>query len=106
MLPFEEAFKLHLLEQFDHLTPDQRVGVERFLWDLYDAIYNMKIQEKIDIALSPYSKQEPVLDEDFYSRIEEEVEREMAQETIHVAEEIDLTAARGKLQELLDKPQI
>ncbi len=101
ILPFEEAFKRALIDQFDNLNPDKRYQTERLLWDLYDAIYTLKLQGKIEMALLPDGPDPRPLNKDFYKSIRQEVDKEMASEATQKTEQVDLEAAREKLQEML-----
>ena len=104
-MPFDESFKRDLLAKYDTLAPDQRLGIERLLWDLYDAMYTLRLQEKIDLAMNPYAEKKVTLDEDFYERIEDEVEKEMTEQSLKTIEAVDLQSTRDQLQSILDKPQ-
>jgi hypothetical protein len=105
ILPFDEAFKRDLLGRFDSLGPDEQYAVSRLLWDLYDAIYTMKLQAKIDQALDPDGNSQVPLNNDFYKTIKAEVEQEMTVESLRAIEAVDLKSTRDKLQHILGEPQ-
>ena len=105
ILPFDEGFKSGLLERFDDMDPDMRYQVEKVLWDLYDAIYTLKIQEKVESALDPNSPDQVKLDGDFYKRIEEEVDQEIVSDSTKRIEAVDLQATRDQLQNLMKKAE-
>lgn len=104
ILPFEEAFKRDLLDRYDNLAPDERYTVEQLLWDLYDEIYTLKLQGKIEAALEPGSTSKFPLDDEFYRNVKQEVDEEMMSESTKLVETVDLQAARDKLQSLIKEP--
>ncbi len=105
ILPFEKEFKEQLLLAFDSIDPDRRITVERALWDLYDAIYELKLQENIDLALQNALVNKEKLDPEFYKRIKEQTEMEILSSTATAATQVDLTQAREKLEQLLKEKQ-
>lgn len=105
ILPFDEAFKHELLTTFDNLTPDERYRIEQVLWDLYDEIYALKLQEKIEIALLPNNPTAAPLDAEFYKTIKKEIDEELLNESVTLVDTIDLEAARDKLQEMMKEEE-
>lgn len=105
MMPFEEAFKTELLGKFDSLGADERYEVERLLWGLYDAIYTLKLQGKIEMAMSPDAAVKVALDQNFYKKIRDEVEQEMDSEATSTIDSADLQAAREKLQSMIKQSE-
>lgn len=107
ILPFRDEFKKSLLERFDSLTDDQRLQIERVVWDFYDALYELKLQENIALALQKSGEEQVKLTKDFYRTIEEQTEQEMFKSTVSIATKVDLEQARDQLEEIIDehKPQ-
>lgn len=101
ILPFEPEFKEQLLLAFDSMDPDRKITIERAVWDLYDAIYELKLQENIDIALQKALLNKEKLDPEFYKRVKKQTEIELLSSTATTVTQSDLTQAREKLEQLL-----
>ena len=101
-LPFEDSFKTDLLNQLDQFDPDKKFALERVVWETYDALYAIKLNENLRSALLQVRNHEEKLDENFYKRVREKTEKEMQEEAVQSAEQVDLTAAR-KAMELIVK---
>ncbi|GIW62166.1 MAG: hypothetical protein KatS3mg089_1018 [Patescibacteria group bacterium] len=105
ILPFEREFKEQLLLAFDTMDPDRKITVERAVWDLYDAIYELKLQENINIALQNALVNKEKLDSEFYKRVKKKTEMELLSSTATTVMQSDLTQAREKLEQLLQEKQ-
>lgn len=101
ILPFKDDFKRSLLERFDSLTDDQRLQIERFIWDFYDALFEIKLQENIQLALAKADDKQTKLDKEFYSRIEEQTEKELMESSVDISAKVDLDRAREQLEEIV-----
>ena len=99
ILPFDEDFKLHLIGKWESMSPDERYRTERVLWDLYDAIYTMLLDEKIALTMQDKNSTVP-LDADFYKKVRQEVEEEMSQTHSTTVSQVDLSAARKELEDI------
>lgn len=107
MLPFEKSFQLKLLEQFDKLNPDQKFELEQMLWDTYDAIYELKLQENLDLALAKVKTHEETLDKDFYARAKRLTEEQMEGDLLKNTSGFDISNIRTKLESIVkeDSPK-
>lgn len=105
ILPFDQTFKMHLLAEYDNLDPDQKYNIDSILWDAYDALYQLKLDENILIGLQRIKSGLEPMDEGFYKRMRDKTEEEMQKEEVAATENMDLSAARAKLQELLSSEQ-
>jgi hypothetical protein len=101
ILPFTESFKENLLAKFDSLSADQRFSLERIVWDLYDALYEARLDENMQLAFDRAKHNEEKLDHDFYTRVRKQTEKELRETQSTAATDVDLSHAREKLQELL-----
>ncbi|MBI2074504.1 MAG: hypothetical protein HYT83_01560 [Candidatus Levybacteria bacterium] len=101
LLPFEDKFRLELLEKFDSLNPDQKFNMEQILWDAYFALYKLKLDENLQLAFLRAKENQEKLDKDFYKRVEEQTEKELSENTIEVTEEVDLEAARKAMEKII-----
>jgi len=105
MLPFKEDFKEDLLKNYYTLTDDQRFGIERIVWDYYDALYEIRLQKNMQLAKERAEKNEEKLDHDFYARINTQTEQELQEEFSDTETTVDLSDARDELEKILKKPQ-
>lgn len=106
LLPFEKKFKSDLLNSFDNLIPDQKFTIEQMLWDIYFALFKLKLEENLQVALLSAKEDQEKLDDGFYKRIREQTEKEMQNEAAKKIEEADLSIVRGKIESLLKNPNI
>ncbi|QQG40745.1 MAG: hypothetical protein HYV37_00230 [Candidatus Levyibacteriota bacterium] len=101
-LPFEEQFRLDLINKLDSLSADQKFTIEQILWDAYFSLYDLKMDTNLKLALERAKNNEETLDKDFYKRVEAQTEKEMENQAVEATERVDLTAAR-KAMELIVK---
>jgi hypothetical protein len=104
LLPFHTDFKDDLLKNFDTLNPDQKFAIERVIWEFYDALFENRLDENMKIAFEKAKKKEVPLDHEFYTRVRKETEQQLKEEFSETEATVDLSEAREKLQEILDKP--
>lgn len=103
VLPFSETFKNELLAKYDLMDEDQQVAVLRAVWDLYDALYEVTLDENIKAAFERAKNDEEKLDEDFYMRVRKQTDQEF-QKTIRDTEATsELSSARDELQKILNQ---
>lgn len=102
ILPFEENFKKNLLDNFDSLDQDQKFNIERLIWDTYDALFELKLEENLQIALLAAKNNQEKLNDELYARVEELTEREMQGNEFKLSTEVDLEQARQKLLTLIN----
>ena len=102
ILPFKQEFKDNLLNDYDQLTADQRFSIERLVWDLYDAIYESRLEENMQKAFERAKKNEEKLDHEFYERIRKQTEMEFEKESGNVATSVDLSSAREELSKIIN----
>ncbi|NMB84311.1 hypothetical protein GYA28_03400 [Candidatus Roizmanbacteria bacterium] len=102
-LPLEDKTKNTLLEKFDTFTPDQKFDLEQVMWDAYEAIYNLKLQENLDLALLEAKENKESLDPEFYARVKVQTEKEMAKYLLGSTTEAELKNIRQKIQSLINR---
>lgn len=103
ILPFEKTFKDSLLDRYDSLDEDQRFSIERLVWDLYDALYELRLETNLNIALENATSRKDKLDEELYKRVREQTEKEMLTSEVEEVKTVDLEHTREQLEELLTK---
>ena len=103
LLSLGDDLKKQLLDQFDSLDPDRKAAISQMLWDTYDALYELKLQENIEMALKKVETGEESMDEEFYTRIHKQTEQEMTVASSATAENVQLEDVRSKLQTMLQK---
>ncbi len=103
ILPFDDQFKKDILERYDFLDEDQKFNIQNVVWDTYNLLFDMKLQENIDLALQMAAQNQEKLDKDFYDRVKEVTEQEFSSGSFKSVEQMDLAQTREKLQEILQK---
>ena len=105
MLSFDDELKKALLDRFDTLSPDQKFTIEDIIWNMYYALYKLKLQENTEVAWARVKKKQEKFDNDFYKRIGEQTEKEMQGETVLNVEKTDLGAARRAMEAIIKEMQ-
>lgn len=103
VLPFKDEFKETLLGKFDSLTDDQRFAIERVVWELYDAIYEARLDENMQLAFDRAKRNEEKLDHEFYSRVRKQTEDQLLKEFSKTETTVELSGAREELAKILNK---
>ncbi len=103
IVPLNKDFKDELLSKFDTLTPDQKYGIERLIWNYYDALYEAKVQENMQLAFDRAKKNEEKLDDTFYERIRKLTEQELTEEYSKTETTVELLDTREALQKILNQ---
>lgn len=101
ILPFDEKFKTDLFNQYDYLDPDQKFAIVRLLWETYDALYELRLEENTRLAFLKVETGEEKLDKEFYNRVREQTEKEMQTESVQSVEGADLAAAREAMEKII-----
>jgi transketolase len=106
IVPFQADFKSDLLGKYDTLTDDQRFAIERIVWDFYDALYEVRLQENMQVALERAKKNEEKLDHEFYNRVRAQTEKQLQEEFSKTETSIDLSGTREALAKILQQDEI
>ncbi|HUQ85632.1 MAG TPA: hypothetical protein VM077_04870 [Candidatus Limnocylindrales bacterium] len=100
-LPFEEAFKSNLLDNFEKFSPDQQYAIEDIIWDTYDSLCRLKIEENVELAMQKAKDKQEVLDQGFYDRIKQQTEKELEDNFTIAVASADLSETRDALQDII-----
>lgn len=103
LLPYTEDFKRDLLEKFDGMDPDQKFNIVEIVWDTYTALYNMKLEENMQLAIQKAADKQETIDKDFYARIKAQTDQEMQKAAGQAETTVDLSDAREELQKIIDQ---
>lgn len=106
VLPFDQSFKDDLLQRFDSLSDNQQLDITNLVWSTYYALYQLKLEENLDLALEGALDGNVKFDKDLYKRVSEETQRQMTEEVNETADSEALSETRQKLQEILNKPSV
>ncbi|KKP85571.1 MAG: hypothetical protein UR89_C0050G0003 [Candidatus Roizmanbacteria bacterium GW2011_GWA2_35_8] len=100
-LPLGKDFQAKLLEKFDKMNPDQKFALEQIIWDAYEAIYKLKLEENIKLALLNTKESNVNLDENFYRNIKAETVKQIESGFYKSTADADISQIRKKLEELI-----
>lgn len=103
ILPFDKEFKESLINSFDSLDADQKFSIERIVWDLYDGLYELRLQENIQLEMEAANDTDHPLNKEFYKRVKEKTEQDMLKEFVDTTISVDLTDARTKIDQILQE---
>lgn len=101
IMPFDEKFKMELLNEFNFLDADRKFNIEQALWDAYDNFYELKLKENTKLAFLRVQNGEEEFDKNFHKRIAEKTEKDMQGEAVQKTEQTDLAAARGAMEKII-----
>jgi len=106
-IPFDDAFKVYILESIDVLDLDRKSSIERIMWDLYDLILTLKYEENVQVALedAKIAEIKPEINDAFYAAIRERTQQEMLKEHSEKNSYIDLALTRNRLQKVIGEKQ-
>jgi hypothetical protein len=90
-----------IIAKWDSLTPDQRYSMERLIWDLYDALYQARLDENMQRAFDRAKQEQEKLDHEFYERVRKKTEMDLQKEFSQSEAQVDLSGAREELQKIL-----
>ena len=102
VLPFDEALKSELLNNFSNYSLDQRFALEQIIWQTYDSIFKIKLEENVEIAIAEAEEKGVPPEKDFYKKIREKTKQEIHSQHSLVVEEGDLEAARSSLAQIIN----
>lgn len=105
ILPFDEKHKVYLMEEFEKLEPARKFAITEFLWDAYDAFYELKLQENIQKELVRTGKDGIKLDKDFYKKVKKETHEQMQTDALTKTQSADLSEARKALEVIVKEIQ-
>lgn len=101
LLPFEESFKLQLLEKLDTFSPDQKFEAEQLLWEAYAAYLDIEEQKNLHIGFEEVRQGKRQLTNHFAQQIRSETDKELDSSMVSTATAVDLSGTRQKLEEIM-----
>ncbi|MFA6016821.1 MAG: hypothetical protein WC744_01910 [Patescibacteria group bacterium] len=102
-LPLEKKFQSNLIAKFDSLTPDQKFDIEQMVWNAYEAVYKLKLEENTKIAFMNVEDGQEKLDENFYARIKDQTVKEIESDFFKDTAQNDIDDIRAKLEKIMKK---
>lgn len=103
ILPFEDKFKISLLNEFDFIDSEHKFNIERILWDAFYAIYEITYQKNLRLAFERAKNNQEKLDEDFNKRVIEQTEKELQTEALDTVQKVDLEHARKAMEQIVQE---
>lgn len=103
-LPLDKPFKDYLLENFSKFNPDQRFNIEQLLWNTFEALYKLKLEEIFELAFLRAKNNQEKLDEDFYKRVRQQTDKEFENDFLNTTTDTELSSVRQKLESFLKVP--
>ncbi|MEX1052758.1 MAG: hypothetical protein WEC80_02825 [Patescibacteria group bacterium] len=101
LLAKNEDSARNLLEKFNNLSPDERFVVENNIWNLYDFMYQQKLDINMQKTLNDTGKGSKELSKNFYKQIEEETQKEIEREFYSNTQSADLAGVRDKISKII-----
>lgn len=98
VLPISQQIKDSLTQQWASMDADTRFDLEQIIWDAYDTLFDIALEENIKLELMKASQEEVKLDDTFYQRMNERTELQMQQKQLVDVDSAQLADIRGKLE--------
>ncbi len=102
VLPISDTIKRSLLDQWESMDQDAKFDIEQILWDAYDAIYDITLEENINLELIKASQEEVKLDNEFYKRMREKTDKQMQESNVLKKDTSELQLVREKLEKFIN----
>jgi hypothetical protein len=97
----DSELKTKLLKEWDSFNPDLKFELEQLLWDGYYAIYQIRLQENLQLMLKQAKEKKIPLDRNFYNQVQEQTEKDLETETANITDSNELSLVRQKIENLL-----
>lgn len=104
MLSKNESATKILLERFNSLNDDERFEVSNKIWDLYDLMYEGRLQVNVQKALNEVAANKKELSSDFYKKVKEETDKEVEKEFFADTTSADINSVRDKISKIIGNP--
>jgi hypothetical protein len=102
LLPFDQQFKTELLSSYDSFDQDRKFNITQILWRAYYALYTIKLQENLDLALlQAENDPEMSLDKDFYAKVKARTQVQMQALSVDSKISVSVEDAKLKLAQVL-----
>lgn len=101
ILPLNQQLKQELLTGWDKLDLDQKFNLEQLIWDTYYALYQLRLQENLQLGMLRAKENKETLDQNFYKRIQVQTEKDLENEQLGDLTETELNDVRNKIQSIL-----
>jgi hypothetical protein len=98
ILPITQETKDSLTSTWESMDPDTRFDLEQILWDAYDTIYDITLDENIKLELLKATQEEVVLDDSFYARMREKTDEQIQKQQQTKIDSSELSSIRQKLE--------
>lgn len=98
----DSELQTKLIADWDKFNPNLQFELEQLLWDGYYAVYQIRLQENIQLMLKRAKEKKIPLDRNFYNQVQEQTEKNLETETLNVADNNDLSLVRQKIKKLLN----
>lgn len=102
ILPFEDAFKKKLLDRLETVQGGERMVFVDALWDMYDTVYQIRLEKNLTLARMDLEEGIGEISPEFFIKVEEKTNKEMQEEAAQEITDVDLSQARGKLEEIMN----
>ena len=107
ILPFEKELRERLFNRYDSLSVGERYELESALWDAYDGLYQLKLEENYQLELIKVQQGTEALNKELFKKAQAKTEKDMQTDYHAKMANSDLEAVRAKLEAVINehKPQ-
>lgn len=101
MLSKNESTSKILIEKFNTLNDDERFEVSNKIWNLYDLMYEGRLQVNVQKALNEVAANKKELSPDFYKKVKEQTDKEIEKEFFVDTTNADIDSVRDKISKII-----
>jgi|SRR3990167_5893690 len=104
MLSKDKSQKNSLLEIFNNLNENQRFNAERRIWDLFDIMYEGRLEVNLQKAFNEIAEGKRKLDKNLQKEVKEQTDKEIEKEFFADTTSADLNSVRDKISKIIGGP--
>jgi hypothetical protein len=104
-LPIAEEIKTKIINQYDSFTVSQKTAIDQLAWTTYDALYEERLKENLQIQYDNVKAGLGIVGEDFYKKALKKTDQEMTEDFEESVSKHDLSEARKAMEVIVREIQ-
>lgn len=105
ILPIDKEVKDKFESEYDSFPQDKKYEADRMLWGYFDTLYALKLEENTQLLLLEAKEKKVKLDKNFYKKVREKTEKEIAELSIKSVDSASLEEARRAMEIIVKEIQ-
>lgn len=100
-LPLEESYREKLLADYDTMDDTKKFQIDVLMWSTYDKLHDVQLQQNLQLYWEKAGMGEEKLDSEFYKRVKNLTEQELASQFMTSHDEASLGEARAAMEKIV-----